>query len=96
MILGQEERLLLLLRLLTFVHCAARVHVMQDSASNPLQQFTAVNTDATLALAKAAAKAGVKRFIFISSIKVNGEYTLPGVPFTAADYSTIFHYIYWL
>ncbi|MBZ9610298.1 NAD-dependent epimerase/dehydratase family protein [Rheinheimera maricola] len=67
------------------VHCAARVHVMQDSASNPLQQFTAVNTDATLALAKAAASAGVKRFIFISSIKVNGEYTLAGVPFTAAD-----------
>lgn len=55
------------------VHLAARVHVMHDAAANPLTLYRATNTDATLHLARAAAAAGVKRFIFISSIKVNGE-----------------------
>ncbi len=67
------------------IHLAARVHVMQDSASNPLEEFRKVNTEGTLNLARQAAEAGVKRFIFMSSIKVNGEFTKEGVPFTAMD-----------
>ena len=67
------------------IHLAARVHVMQDSASNPLEAFRKVNTEGTLNLARQAAVAGVKRFIFISSIKVNGEFTKDGEPFTAMD-----------
>ncbi|MEG0007293.1 MAG: SDR family oxidoreductase [Aeromonas sp.] len=63
------------------VHCAARVHVMADTAADPLAAFRAVNTEGTLNLARQAADAGVKRFIFISSIKVNGEHTEPGKPF---------------
>lgn len=63
------------------IHCAARVHVMDDSSLNPLQEFREVNTYGTLNLAQQAADAGVKRFIFISSIKVNGESTQPDSPF---------------
>lgn len=55
------------------VHLAARVHVMRDSADDPLAAFRAVNRAGTLNLARQAASAGGKRFIFISSIKVNGE-----------------------
>lgn len=55
------------------VHLAARVHVMNDRASDPLAEFREVNTEGTLNLARQAAQAGVKRFIFISTIKVNGE-----------------------
>jgi len=57
------------------IHTAARVHIMQDNAADPLTEFRKINVNATLALAKQAASAGVKRFIFISSIKVNGEST---------------------
>lgn len=67
------------------VHCAARVHVMRESVSNPLQAFRSVNVEATLALARQAARAGVRRFVFVSSIKVNGEFTELGQPFTAED-----------
>ncbi|WP_426234023.1 UDP-glucose 4-epimerase family protein [Pseudomonas sp. TWP3-2] len=67
------------------VHSAARVHVMEESAVDPLAEFRRVNVDATLNLALQAARAGVKRFIFISSIKVNGESTRPGCVFTADD-----------
>ncbi|AQZ95286.1 UDP-glucose 4-epimerase family protein [Halopseudomonas phragmitis] len=67
------------------VHCAARVHVMHESVSDSLQAFRAVNVEATLALARQAASAGVRRFVFVSSIKVNGEYSPPGQPFTAQD-----------
>ncbi|UCA10519.1 UDP-glucose 4-epimerase family protein [Aeromonas enteropelogenes] len=63
------------------VHCAARVHVMSDIAKDPLAAFRAVNTEGTLNLAQQASDAGVKRFIFISSIKVNGEHTEPSKPF---------------
>ena len=52
------------------IHCAARVHVMDDSSKNPLEEFREVNTYGTLNLAQQAADAGVKRFIFISTIKV--------------------------
>lgn len=67
----------------TVVHTAARVHVMHERAKDPLAEFRRVNVVGTLALARAAAEAGVRRFIFISSIKVNGEFSLPGSPFTA-------------
>jgi nucleoside-diphosphate-sugar epimerase len=67
------------------VHASARVHVMNDAAQDPLVEFRKVNVEGTLNLARQAAAAGVKRFIFISSIKVNGEGTLPGKPFSAED-----------
>lgn len=67
------------------VHCAARVHVMNEVAADPLAAFRQVNVEGTARLARHAAKSGVKRFIFISSIKVNGEATLPGAPFSADD-----------
>ena len=60
------------------VHAAARVHMMQDRSADPLAEFRKLNRDATLALASLAADAGVKRFIFLSSVKVNGEETFPG------------------
>jgi len=55
------------------VHLAARVHVLDDTSKNPLALYRETNTDATLNLARQAATAGVKRFVFISTIKVNGE-----------------------
>jgi nucleoside-diphosphate-sugar epimerase len=67
------------------IHCAARVHMMNEQSVNPLAAFREVNTNGTLNLAQQAADAGVKRFIFISSIKVNGEFTEPGHPFTPDD-----------
>jgi nucleoside-diphosphate-sugar epimerase len=63
------------------VHCAARVHVMCDHAHDPLTEFRYVNTLGTATLARAAARYGIKRLVFLSSIKVNGESTLPDVPF---------------
>ncbi|MGY2171684.1 NAD-dependent epimerase/dehydratase family protein [Pseudomonas gingeri] len=67
------------------VHCAARVHVMLEKALDPLLEFRRENVDATLALARASSVAGVKRFVFISSVKVNGESTLPGRAFRESD-----------
>lgn len=67
------------------VHCAARVHIMADKAADPLQAFRDVNVDATLHLARQAAAAGVRRFVFISSIKVNGEESQVGRPYTPDD-----------
>jgi nucleoside-diphosphate-sugar epimerase len=58
------------------VHLAARVHIMNETAEDPMAAFREVNVDGTRRLAEEAAKAGVKRFVFISSIKVNGESTL--------------------
>jgi len=55
------------------VHLAARVHVMRDEASDPLAEFRRVNSEGTLKLAREAVKAEVKRFVFISTVKVNGE-----------------------
>jgi nucleoside-diphosphate-sugar epimerase len=57
----------------TVVHLAARVHLMRDAAADPLEEFRRVNTAATLELARRAMDAGVKRFVFLSSVKVNGE-----------------------
>ena len=67
------------------IHLAARVHVMHDTAADPLTSFRVVNVEGTLNLARQAAAAGVRRFVFVSSIKVNGESTHPGQPFTAGD-----------
>lgn len=67
------------------IHAAARVHVMSDTAVDPLAEFRRVNVEGTLNLAQHAAQAGVSRFIFISSIKVNGEVTQAGRPFCADD-----------
>ena len=67
------------------IHLAARVHVMNDTVADPLTAFRVVNVEGTLSLARQAAAAGVKRFVFISTVKVNGEATLPGQRFTADD-----------
>ncbi|CAH0343195.1 NAD-dependent epimerase/dehydratase family protein [Rhizobium sp. CECT 9324] len=69
----------------TVVHLAARVHVMRETASDPLSLFRETNVTATVNLARQAAAAGVRRFVFVSSIKVNGERTEPGKPFSADD-----------
>lgn len=67
------------------IHTAARVHIMSDKSVDPLAEFRRVNVEGTLNLAMQAAEAGVKRFIFISSIKVNGEETKEGQAYTADD-----------
>jgi len=67
------------------VHTAARVHMMTDTAAEPLTEFRRVNVETSLRLAREAAAVGVKRFVFISSVKVNGEATLAGKPFTEQD-----------
>jgi nucleoside-diphosphate-sugar epimerase len=67
------------------VHAAARVHVMNETAGDALAEFRRVNVEGALRLAQCAAEAGVKRFIFLSSIKVNGESTVAGKPFKADD-----------
>lgn len=65
------------------VHAAARAHVMLDETDDPLAEYRKVNVGGTLNLARQAAEAGVRRFIFVSSIKVNGEQTAKGQPFSA-------------
>jgi nucleoside-diphosphate-sugar epimerase len=67
------------------VHTAARVHVARDSAADPLAAFRSVNVQGTLNLALQAATAGVQRLVFISSVKVHGEITALGEPFSADD-----------
>lgn len=67
------------------VHAAARVHVMNDTAADPLAEFRRVNVDGTVQLARHAAAAGVRRFVFLSSIKVNGQGNAPGQPYRADD-----------
>ncbi len=67
------------------VHLAGRVHLMRETAVDPLTEFRRVNVALTLHLARQAARSGVRRFVFISSIKVNGEVTPAGQPYTASD-----------
>ncbi|MGY2285386.1 UDP-glucose 4-epimerase family protein [Pseudomonas gingeri] len=67
------------------VHCAARVHVMNELEADPLAAFRRANVEGTLRLAEQAAEAGARRFVYLSSIKVNGEGTLPQRPYTAGD-----------
>lgn len=61
----------------TVIHLAARVHVMKDKAADPLTEFLKVNLYGTSNLAQQAAGAGVKRLVYVSSVKVNGESTVP-------------------
>ena len=70
------------------VHLAARVHVMHEKATDPWAAFHRSNVAATLALALQAAAAGVRRFVFFSSVKVNGEATIAGHVFTELDIPT--------
>lgn len=63
------------------VHCAARVHQMNDR-SDQLGEYRRINTQGTLRLAEAAATAGVRRFVFLSTVKVSGDDTIPDAPFT--------------
>lgn len=67
------------------LHTAARVHRLEDQDPSPLAAYRRTNTDLTLQLATMAAQCGVKRFVFLSSIKVNGEWTTPGQAFHAHD-----------
>lgn len=57
------------------VYLAARVHIIRDSSDDPLRDYRSINTEAAARLAQIASDAGVKRFVYISTIKVNGEYT---------------------
>ena len=74
-----------LLGMNVLVHIAARVHVMNDNVADPLTEFRRVNVQGTLNLARRAAASGVCRFVFLSSIKVNGEITEPGSSFNTDD-----------
>ncbi len=65
------------------VHCAARVHVTDGYSADSLTAFRRINVDGTLNLARQAAVAGVRRFIFLSSVKVNGKQSMAGNPFAA-------------
>jgi nucleoside-diphosphate-sugar epimerase len=67
------------------IHLAARVHLMKHTDSDSLNSFRSINVEGTLNLARQAVKAGVRRFIFISTIKVNGENTPLGKPYTCFD-----------
>lgn len=69
----------------TVIHAAGRVHVMRDHAADPLGQFQYVNVGGTLNLARQAALVGVRRFVFLSSVKVNGEGTPPERAYQADD-----------
>lgn len=82
---GQTEWHLALLGITGLVHLAARVHIVNDESAEPLAEFRRVNVDGTLNLARQAAAAGVKRFVFLSSVKVNGESTQAGQLFTEMD-----------
>lgn len=67
------------------IHLAARVHIMHDRASDPLAAFRSINVDATVEFARQAAKVGIKRFVYVSSVKVNGEFTMPGTTYRESD-----------
>lgn len=67
------------------VHLAARVHIMHEGAENPLEEFRKVNVAGTEHLARAAAASGIKRFVYVSSIGVNGAQTAFGRSFSEAD-----------
>ena len=64
------------------IHTAGRAHIMNDNSTNPIEEFRSINTYGTIDLARSAEMSGVKRFIFLSSIKVNGESTNINAPFS--------------
>jgi len=70
----------------TVVHLAARVHVTRESGSGAMQRFRRTNVQGTVRLAQQAARAGVRRFVYLSSVKVNGDATTPGDRFSADDH----------
>ena len=84
-VLDSTDFAAVLLGITTVVHLAARVHVMKDTEADPITAFRAVNVDGTLNLARQAAAAGVKLFVFVSSVKVNGESTPSGKAFKELD-----------
>lgn len=67
------------------VHLAARVHMMLEKGTQKIADYRAINVHGTERLARAAAAEGVRRFIYLSSVKVNGESTQPGQPYTPDD-----------
>ena len=67
------------------IHLAARAHVMQDQERNPLHTFRVSNVETTIELAIRAVEAGVRRLVFMSTVKVNGEETAPGCSFRPED-----------
>lgn len=67
------------------IHLAALTHIFNDSVYDPIEEFREVNVKGSINLARCAAQAGVKRFIFMSSIKVNGEKTSIDSPYTSTD-----------
>lgn len=67
------------------VHTAARAHVLNDRAADPLAEFRRINVAGTMRLAEQAAAMGVKRFVFLSSIGVNGVQSAPGKVFSEVD-----------
>lgn len=69
----------------TVIHLAARVHKMNESSYDSLDAFRNINTRATLELAEQAAIVGVKRFIYLSTVAVNGSYTISGESFTESS-----------
>ena len=69
------------------VHCAGRAHILRDVGFDPLELFRVANRDGTISLACQAAKLGVKRFIFLSSIGVNGAASIQNQPFSEVDVS---------
>lgn len=79
---GQTHWSPLLKNIDVVIHLAARAHIMNEYATNPLAEYRKVNTEGTLHLAEQAAKSGVKRFIFLSSVKVLGEETPEQQPFS--------------
>ena len=70
------------------IHLAARVHVMREGSHNPLEEFRRVNVAGTEHLARSAALNGVKRLVFASSVKVNGEATLDDIKFSESESSS--------
>lgn len=69
----------------TVIHCAGRAHIMNDLFADPLPEYRRVNVGGTVSLATQAQAAGVRRFIYLSSVKVNGEQTAKGQPFSEQD-----------
>jgi nucleoside-diphosphate-sugar epimerase len=69
------------------IHCAARSHIMKETETDPLAVYRSANVEATYNIAKQAARYGVKRFIFLSSVKVNGERTIGSSSFKYSDIS---------
>ena len=67
------------------IHLAARVHVIKDFAADPLAEFLKVNLHGTVNLAQQAARAGVKRLVYVSTVKVNGERTADLRSFAESD-----------